>query len=139
VNSHDARPAEMVSDALSPAEAAPAEAAPAVPLRGEAPLRAEACTVRGAPEWRQLSFRTSGLTIELEITGAGEDRRLMGQLIPRQPAVVDIRHPGGVISVEADTLGRFSAEAVPLGQVSLRCRLGPETDQSSVVTGWISI
>jgi hypothetical protein len=118
----------MVSDALSPAEAVP-----------EVPLRAEACTVRGAPEWRQLSFRTSGLTIELEITGAGEDRRLMGQLIPRQPAVVDIRHPAGVISVEADALGRFSAEGVPLGQVSLRCRLGPETDQSSVVTGWITI
>jgi hypothetical protein len=133
VNSHDARPAEMVSDALSPAEAVPSEAPPAVPLRAEAGM------VRGAPEWRQLSFRTSGLTIELEITGAGEDRRLMGQLIPRQPAVVDVRHPGGVISVEADTLGRFSAEAVPLGQVSLRCRLGPETDQSSVVTGWISI
>lgn len=128
MNSHDARPAEMVSDALSPAAAA-----------SEVPIRAEASTVRGAPEWRQLSFRTSGLTIELEIAGAGDDRRMMGQLIPRQPAVVDIRHPGGVITVEADALGRFSADAVPLGQVSLRCRLGPETDQSSVVTGWITI
>ena len=38
--------------------------------------------VRGGPEWRQLSFRASGLTIELEITGSGEHRRLLGQLIP---------------------------------------------------------
>jgi hypothetical protein len=133
VNSHDARPAEMVSDTSSPAATAAAE----VPLQAE--LQAEAGPVRGAPEWRQLSFRTSGLIIELEITGAGEDRRMVGQLIPRQPAVVDLRHPGGVITVEADALGRFSAEAVPLGQVSLRCRLGPETDHSPVVTGWITI
>jgi hypothetical protein len=119
VNSHDARP-----DAQS--------------LPGAQP-QAEASAVHGAPEWRHLSFRTSGLTIELEITGTGGDRRLTGQLIPRQPAVVDIRHPGGVTTVEADALGRFSAEAVPLGQISLRCRLGPETDQSPVVTGWITI
>lgn len=97
----------------------------------------QASAVRGSPEWRQLSFRTSGLTIELEITGTGDFRRLMGQLIPRQPAVVDIRHADGVITVEADVLGRFSAEAVPLGQISLRCRLG--TEQSPVATGWITL
>lgn len=93
--------------------------------------------VRGAPEWRQLSFRTSGLTIELEITGTGEARRLMGQLIPRQSAVVDIRHERGVITVDADSLGRFSADPVPLGQVSLRCHLGHE--QAPIVTGWITL
>jgi hypothetical protein len=97
----------------------------------------EVPAAHGAPEWRHLSFRTSGLTIELEITGTGDDRRLAGQLIPRQPAGVDIKHHGGVITVEADALGRFSAEAVPLGQISLRCRLG--LDQSPVITGWIII
>jgi hypothetical protein len=95
--------------------------------------------VRGSPAWRQLSFRASGLTIELEITGSEDDRRLNGQLIPRQPAVVDVRHAGGVITVEADELGRFSAEAVPAGQVSLRSRLGPVAGQPSVVTGWVTI
>lgn len=93
--------------------------------------------VRGGPEWRQLSFRASGLTIELEITGGGEYRRLVGQLIPRQSAAVDIRHGQGVITVAADTLGRFSADEVPFGQISLRCRLG--SDQSPVVTGWITL
>jgi hypothetical protein len=127
VNSQNARPAEMAPGALSHAEVA-----------GNL-SRAGASAVRGSPEWRQLSFRASGLTIELEITGTGDERRLTGQLIPRQPAVVNIRHAGGVITVEADELGRFSAEAVPPGQISLRSRLGPATDQSSVVTGWITI
>ena len=83
------------------------------------------------------AFRASGLTIELEITGGGDYRRLMGQLIPRQSAVVDIRHGQGVTTVEADTLGRFSAEDIPSGQISLRCRLG--SDQAPIVTGWISL
>jgi hypothetical protein len=118
LNPQDARPAEMAAGTLS---------------------QEGASAVRGSPEWRQLSFPASGLTIELEITGNGDSRRLMGQLIPRQPAVVDIRHADGVITVEADELGRFSAEAVPLGQISLRSRLGPVTDQSPVVTGWITV
>lgn len=101
--------------------------------------QAGAPAVRGAPEWRQLSFRASGLTIELEISGGGDYRRLLGQLIPRQAAVVEIRHAEGMTAVDADALGRFSAEIVPLGRISLRCRLGAETDQSPVMTGWIVI
>jgi hypothetical protein len=118
VNTHDAGPAELVPE--------PQPAASAV--HGAA-----------SPEWRQLSFRASGLSIELEITGGGDYRRLLGQLIPRQAAVVEIRHADGITTVEADVLGRFSAEIVPPGQISLRCRLGAETDQSPVMTGWITI
>jgi hypothetical protein len=118
VNNHDAGSAELDPQALS------SEVPPGSP-------------VRGGPEWRQLSFRASGLTIELEITGSGDYRRLSGQLIPRQSAGVDIRHGHGVITVEADSLGRFSAEEVPFGQVSLRCHLG--SDQAPIVTGWISL
>ena len=119
MNHHDAGSAEIDPQALS----------------SEVPSGSAARA--GGPEWRQLSFRASGLTIELEITGSGDYRRLFGQLIPRQSAVVDVRHGHGVITVEADSLGRFSAEEVPFGQVSLRCRLG--SDQSPVVTGWISL
>jgi hypothetical protein len=123
VNHQDARPAELAPDAPSPS----------------ARPEADASDLRGAPEWRQLSFRTSGLVIELEITGSGDYRRLMGQLIPRQPAMVDIRHGQGVIAVGADSLGRFSADEVPFGQISLRCRLGSKTDPSPVATGWINL
>ena len=136
MNYHDARSAGVASDA--PLQAAlPETDASLVPDAAFAP---GASAVRGGPQWRQLSFRASGLAIELEITTESEDRRrLVGQLVPRQSAVVDIRHGQGVITVEANTLGRFSAGEVPSGQISLRCRLGPDTDRSLVVTGWISL
>jgi hypothetical protein len=88
------------------------------------------------PQRRRVSFRTSGLVVELEITGSGESRRLAGRLIPGQPATVEIR---GVISVEADALGRFTADAVPPGQVSLRCRLGAESERARIATGWVTL
>ena len=86
------------------------------------------------PERREVSFRTSGLSIQLEISGTAHSRRLAGQLIPRQSAVVDIRHSTGMVTVEADALGRFSAEAIPPGAVSLRCHLG-----TPISTGWIAL
>ena len=133
MNQHDARPAELAPDAaLQDGQLQDGQ------LRDAQP-GAETSVVRGGPEWRQLSFRASGLTIELEITGGWDYRRLMGQLIPWQSAVVDIRHGQGVITVEADSLGRFSADEVPFGQISLRCRLGSLTDQSPVATGWITL
>ena len=95
---------------------------------------ADASATSDSPERRELSFRTSGLSIQLEISGTADSRRLTGQLIPRQSAVVDIRHRAGVITVEADALGRFSAESIPSGAVSMRFRLGPP-----ISTGWIAL
>jgi hypothetical protein len=116
---HDAGPAGVVpepGDSLEPMPPADASAA------------------SDSPERRELSFRTSGLSIQLEISGTADSRRLTGQLIPRQSAVVDIRHQAGVITVEADALGRFSAESIPSGAVSMRCRLG-----TPISTGWIAL
>jgi hypothetical protein len=98
--------------------------------------------VRSASSWRQLSFRASGLTIELSVTTEGPVRRLMGQLLPRQPAQVDIRYGDTILTVYADDLGRFVADKIPTGSISIRCRLGdsPANDEAPpVVTGWISI
>lgn len=98
--------------------------------------------VRSASSWRQLSFRASGLTIELSVTATGPSRRLMGQLLPRQPGQVDIRYGDTIRTVEADSLGRFSADDIPAGPISIRCRLGTDADDAPphvVVTGWISI
>ena len=107
MNHRDARPAAPAPDAPLP------DAAP-----DEDPLLADpgdgASVVRGGSRWRQLSFRASGLTIEAcEITGSGDGLWLMGQLIPRQLAVVGIRHGQGVITAEADPLGRFSVDEAP--------------------------
>ena len=90
----------------------------------------------GSPPRQRLSFRTSGLAVDLEITGTGESRRLTGQLVPGQAAVVEIR---GIITVEADARGRFSTDALPPGQVSLRCRLGSESDRHRLATGWVTL
>ena len=87
-----------------------------------------------AVQRRRLSFRTSGLVIELEITGSGESRRLAGRLIPAQSGVVEIR---GVVAAEADARGQFTADAVPTGQLSVRCRLG--ADRAQVATGWVDL
>lgn len=87
-------------------------------------------------ERREVSFRTSGLRVELEMTGGDGARRLAGRLIPAQAAVVEIR---GIITVQADTTGRFTAEDVPAGLLSLRCRLGTESDHAQVATGWVTL
>ena len=105
-------------------------------------LMADAGTVSGVPERggvaerREVSFRTSGLRVELEMTGGDGARRLAGRLIPAQAAVVEIR---GIITVQADANGRFTAEDVPAGQLSLRCQLGTEADRARVATGWVSL
>ena len=90
----------------------------------------------GGTTGRRVSFRTSGLVIELEITGSGESRQMAGRLIPAQSGVVEIR---GVIAVETDARGRFTADAVPPGQVSVRCRLGTDADRARIATGWVAL
>jgi hypothetical protein len=105
-------------------------------------LMADAGMRSGVPEQggpagrREVSFRASGLRVELEMSGSGESRRLAGRLIPAQSAVVEIR---GVITVQADANGRFTAEDVPAGLLSLRCRLGTEADRARVATGWVTL
>jgi hypothetical protein len=99
----------------------------------------EAALVRGTGQARMLSFRASGLTIDVEVTGSGESRRLIGQVAPSARASVDIRQGNSVFTVEADELGRFSADRLQAGPISLRCHPGHETIHRLVVTDWIAI
>jgi hypothetical protein len=121
VNPDDARPGGLMADANAPADAA-----------GQG--GGDGTGQGGAEGQRRVSFRTSGLVIELEITGSGESRQIAGRLIPAQAGIVEIR---GVVTAEADARGRFTAEAVPSGQVSVRCRLGTEADRARIATGWV--
>jgi hypothetical protein len=89
--------------------------------------------VRAVDGPRLLTFRASALTVEVEITGDGPIRRIVGRLIPAgpvRPAEVEIRCRGQVIPVEADDLGRFSADLLGGGPFSLR--------HGGVVTEWFS-
>jgi hypothetical protein len=101
--------------------------------------REDTALVRGRQQERLLSFRSRALTIEIEVTAAGGSRRLIGQLVPPQQAVVEIRHRDEVVTLESDELGRFSADALPPGPVSLRCGEGAGEARSPVVTDWVPI
>jgi hypothetical protein len=102
--------------------------------------------VRGGGEPRLLTFHAADLTIELEvlpagaehITAVGAEHRLVGQLLPPGPARVEVRHPEGVLAVEADELGRFTADRVSTGPISLRCQQAA-AGTAPVVTEWIPL
>ena len=98
-----------------------------------------AALVRGQQQERLLSFRAAGLTIEVEVTAAGPARRLIGQLVPPQRAEVEIRHQDEVVTVITDEFGRFIADRMPAGPVSLRFGSTPGESRSAVVTEWIPI
>jgi hypothetical protein len=99
----------------------------------------EAALVRGPQQERLLSFRAGGLTIEVEVTAAGPSRRLIGQLVPPQRAEVQIRHQDEVVTLITDEFGRFIAESLPAGPVSLRCGPADQAHRSPVVTDWVPI
>jgi hypothetical protein len=76
---------------------------------------------------------------QVEVTSTGSSRELVGQLIPAQRAGLEIRHGTRADRIAADDLGRFRAESVPAGPVSLYCRLGPGGPGAAVVTDWVSL
>jgi hypothetical protein len=95
--------------------------------------------VRSSEGPRLLTFAAPGLSIEIEVSPIGARRQLVGQLVPAQPARIDVRHAGGVTTVRADELGRFGADAISAGPVSLRCHLGDAPSSPPVVTEWIPL
>lgn len=96
----------------------------------------EASLVRGAPERRLVSFTGGGLTIDVEVSSAGRERTVMGQIVPPQRGVVDIRRRQETVSIEADELGRFRSGPLPPGPLSLRLR---PVGGAPVVTDWLAL
>ncbi len=94
----------------------------------------ELAGVRGSGDARQLTFEAPGVTVEVEIGTVS--RRLQGQLVPPQEADVEVRHPGGAVTVRSDELGHFSCEGVPRGPVSLRCRVAGRAGPTAH-TDWV--
>ena len=83
---------------------------------------------------RQLTFESPEVTVELEVAaGSG---RINGQLIPSREAEVEVRHPGGSVTVRADRLGHFRADDVPSGPISVRCRIDGTTGRAAH-TDWV--
>lgn len=101
--------------------------------------------VRGAEgETQLLTFESPAFTVEVEASPAGprgDRRRLIGQLVPPQPGRIEVRQGGGTAEVEVDELGRFTADDLAAGAVSLRWVRweGGGEGGHSVVTDWFLI
>jgi hypothetical protein len=94
---------------------------------------------RAEPGPRLLTFEAPRLEVEVQVSADADHRRLTGQVVPPQEARIEVRHAGGVVTVDADALGRFAAEGVAAGPASLRLLLG-EGDQARVVdTDWLTV
>jgi hypothetical protein len=90
----------------------------------------------GTRRRRRLRFEAATLGIELEVWATGDRRRIVGQLVPAQPAVVELRTgTSATATVEVDEHGRFELDA-PAGPISLSCRLGGGSP--TVDTEWIA-
>ena len=93
--------------------------------------------VRGTEPSRMMTFEAPGLTVEVECLGAASPRRLVGQVVPPQPGQLTVRHTGGTTEVEVDELGRFMAEGIVPGAISLRYE-GPAGTLAGV-TDWVIV
>lgn len=88
-----------------------------------------------------FTFETDRVSVEFEVAGTARPGglRLIGQIAPPQPGHVVVRQADGELTVEADELGRFRAEGVSTGPVSLRCHLGSGDAAHEVVTDWVTL
>jgi len=88
---------------------------------------------------RLAVFDTGDLSFEIEIepsTRVGS-WRLVGQLIPASPARIQVRQQGAEpVWVDADDLGRFAADHLAGGSLSLMCM---REGMRAAVTEWIAI
>jgi hypothetical protein len=89
----------------------------------------------GGRHARQLTFEAPQVTLEIEVSSG---RRLVGQVVPPQAAVVELRHRSGTTPVATDELGCFHVREMPDGPVSFRC-CPSGGEAHSVATSWIAL
>ena len=92
--------------------------------------------VRGTQEPRLLTFEARDLIIELQVSVAGAERRLLGQLMPPHAAQIDVRQGGATRTAQADVDGRFAVRDLLARPLSLRCTF---PDREPVHTEWVRI
>jgi hypothetical protein len=97
-----------------------------------------AAAVRGPQQARLLSFEANGLSIDVEVSGMGSTRTLIGQIVPPQPASVEVRQGDEITALDADELGRFRSGPLGSGPFRLGCSLGTDLARR-VATEWVAI
>lgn len=86
--------------------------------------------VRSSRAPKLLTFEAPSLTVEVEVLETATARRLLGQLVPPTAGEVEVRHGAGTTTVTVDEVGRFTADGVAPGPVSLRCTAGARVVQT---------
>lgn len=96
-----------------------------------------AATRSGVSRARSVSFRASGLEIDVEIHDRDPGVVLLGQLAPPAVAQIDVQRDDASIAAvaEADELGRFRIELAEAGRIRLRVRRRPPA--KPVETSWL--
>lgn len=90
--------------------------------------------VRGGGTAHLLTFEAGAVTIELEVSPGRDGSRVVGQLVPAGPGLVEVLHRAGPTLAEADELGRFAVDGIPAGPFRVRCR--PPDARRPVQTDW---
>lgn len=135
---HDLRALAALHDPVPPAPFTAARSAIAwltmdaelAELTADTSVEPQRTGVRGATATTLLTFDAADLTVEVEIMQEGGGRRLLGQLVPPAPGIIEIRHRGGRSLVQADEVGRFRTGDVAAGPLSLRCDVGARVVQT---------
>jgi hypothetical protein len=85
---------------------------------------------------RSLTFEGPDLLLEVQVDA--RSRELTLQLVPPQPATLEIRHSRGSIDLGRDEFGTFFALELPAGAVSFRCV--PLTGRAApTATSWLTL
>jgi len=88
--------------------------------------------VRSTATTRMVSFQAGQWMLDIEFDeGTG---RLMGHISPQSSYTVELHTSGALFSVESDELGRFEADSVSPGPLSMVLRFG---DGSVIKTQWV--
>ena len=83
---------------------------------------------------RQLTFVARGLRVEVEVDE--RVRRLVGRLVPADPAGIELQHPYGSLRTEADDAGRFVLDGIPSGPASITVST---PDGTRTATEWLPL
>src|SRR5687767_5164719 len=92
-------------------------------LTGDSAVDGLEIAVRGS-DVRLLTFESAELAIEIEVSGTGRTRRVVGQLVPGGPATLEARQPSAPRPrhAEADARGRFEFDDLIPEPLSLTWR-----------------
>lgn len=88
--------------------------------------------VRSTGTARMISFQAGQWMLDIEFDEASG--RLIGQISPESAFTVELHTAGALFTVESDELGRFSAEGISPGPLSLVLHF---PDRSVIKTQWV--